>query len=164
MTGTVRPYRSGDAASCAAVIAAALEGMDGLGCPALHHLLALNAPERLAPELARCHTLVAEEDGGIVGVGSLDGPEIRRLYVHPGWRGRGIGGALADALEREARAIGFDALVVDAPPSSERFWTRRGYARMHAETARWDEAEIPFVHLRRELAEPGDREEAGGAC
>ena len=150
--GDVRPYTPADAPACSRVVLAAVDAMGGLNAAALRHLNEKNTPERLAAELALYHTLVYQEEGRVTGVGALDGPEIKRLYVEPGRHRRGAGRALVRQLEREARALGFDALVVDAPPLSEGFWGRMGYQRLRADTARWGQAEFPFVHMRKELS------------
>ena len=54
---------------------------------------------------------------------------LRSLVVVPEQRGRGVGGALVDALERDARADGLDALVL-LTQTAETFFARRGYVRI----------------------------------
>jgi ribosomal protein S18 acetylase RimI-like enzyme len=82
-------------------------------------------PEEVAPGAGVF--LVARWLGRPVGCGALRrlreaelvrelGPrvgEIKRMYVAPEARGRSIGRALLDRLEREARALGLDRLVLE---------------------------------------------------
>jgi len=61
--------------------------------------------------------LVAYSDDAAVGCGAvrlLDGStaELKRMYVSPSVRGRGIGRALVEALEREARQLGATKVVL----------------------------------------------------
>jgi putative acetyltransferase len=61
---------------------------------------------------------VASIDGRPVGCGAfrfLEGrtAEIKRMYVSPSARGRGIGRLVLATLEREARALGVDRLVLE---------------------------------------------------
>ncbi len=73
--------------------------------------------ERLA---AGFPVLVAEADGTVAGFGSF-GPfrphdgylhtVEHSLYVDPAWQGRGLGGALLEALVARARALGKHAMV-----------------------------------------------------
>jgi len=62
--------------------------------------------------------LVAIEGGeavGVVGLRRLSGKicELKRMYVQPGYRGRGIGRLLARRAIKEARDIGYDHLRLD---------------------------------------------------
>ena len=56
--------------------------------------------ERWNRELTAHHTVVAWEDGLIVGFGDMDeGGYLDRLFVHKDFQGRGIATAICDALE-----------------------------------------------------------------
>jgi putative acetyltransferase len=77
-------------------------------------------PGMYAPPRGRL--LLAVEDGraaGCVGLHGWDGgaAEMKRLYVRPDFRGRGLGRALTDAALAEARAIGYRAVRLDTIPS-----------------------------------------------
>jgi drug/metabolite transporter (DMT)-like permease/GNAT superfamily N-acetyltransferase len=79
--------------------------------------------------------LVAYDDGRPIGCGgirSLGGgtAEVKRMYVVPEARGRGVGAQLLSRLEREARRLGYDRLRLDtAEPLSEAqaLYRRAGY-------------------------------------
>ena len=65
--------------------------------------------------------LVARDASVVVGCGAvvLDGSsaEIKRMYVEPGARGRGIGADILRALERTARAEGVEIVRLETGPS-----------------------------------------------
>ncbi len=68
--------------------------------------------------------LLAVEDGQAVGVGCLkrlrpDTAEVKRMYVRPDARGRGVGRLLLDRLVRAAREAGYQRVLLD----SSRFMT-----------------------------------------
>lgn len=75
--------------------------------------------------------VVAESGGTLIGCGALhvmweDLGEIRTLIVADAWLHHGVGGAVVDALQRNARELGLSRLFcltfeVD-------FFTRRGFA------------------------------------
>ncbi len=75
--------------------------------------------------------VVAEADGELVGCGALhvmweDLGEVRTLIVADAWLQHGVGGALVDRLEENARALGLSrlfCLTFEVP-----FFTRRGFA------------------------------------
>lgn len=59
--------------------------------------------------------------------------EIKRMYVEPGLRGRGVGSALMDGLESSlvARGIGLARLETGVrQPEALALYERRGYARI----------------------------------
>ena len=74
---------------------------------------------------------VAEIDDVVIGCGALhviweDLGEIRTLIVDSAWLGRGVGGALVEHLERNARELGLSrlfCLTFEVP-----FFTRRGFS------------------------------------
>ncbi len=95
--------------------------------------------EWLAARGDRHPVLVAEADGTVVGWASLNVFNPRRayrhvadlsLYVERGWRGRGVGRQLLDALVARARALGYHKLVLAAFPFNEaglRAYRRAGF-------------------------------------
>lgn len=74
----------------------------------------------------RAHrTLVAEEDGTIVGFADMDDAGyLDRLYVHKDRQGRGVAAALCDALEAASAAPRF---TVHASITARPFFEKRGY-------------------------------------
>jgi putative acetyltransferase len=73
-------------------------------------------PEDVAP--GRGAFLVAYRDDTPVGCGAVrrldsDTAELKRMFVAPHLRGLGVGRALVDALEREARDLGVQRLVLE---------------------------------------------------
>jgi GNAT superfamily N-acetyltransferase len=62
--------------------------------------------------------LIAYLDDVAVGCGAVrrldeTTAEIKRMYVDPSVRGRGIGRAIVEALEREARLVGLTTVVLE---------------------------------------------------
>ena len=81
---------------------------------------------------------VAEDEGGrLVGCGALhvmweDLAEVRTLAVSGDWLGRGVGHALLDQLEADARELGLSrlfCLTFEVP-----FFSRHGFVDMGSET------------------------------
>ena len=84
------------------------------------------------------HFIVAVEQGRAVACGGLarydecEG-EIRRMYVAPEARGRGLGRAVLGALEAAARALGYEALRLETgtgQPEALGLYTSAGFERI----------------------------------
>jgi putative acetyltransferase len=52
---------------------------------------------------------------------------IDHLYCRPSWIGHGVGSALYEAIEREARARGVQRLFVEASEAARRLFERKGF-------------------------------------
>lgn len=93
-------------------------------------------PNEVAP--GRGAFLVAYVDGEAVGSGAvrLNEPgvaEIKRMYVAPAWRGRGIAGAVLSALEEQAHRLGARQLVLETgsrQPESIAVYKRAGFVEI----------------------------------
>jgi GNAT superfamily N-acetyltransferase len=79
--------------------------------------------------------LIADAGGSPIGCGAvrrLDErtAELKRMYVVPSHRGRGVGRALLNALEAEARRIGVSRLLLETgvrQAAAMALYTRAGY-------------------------------------
>jgi predicted GNAT family N-acyltransferase len=95
---------------------------------------------------------VAYDDGEPVGAARLREYErgvgkVERVAVVEARRGEGVGAAVMDAVEAEARGR-FDELYLHAQLPVAGFYERRGYER---EGGEFEEAGIPHVAMRLSL-------------
>ncbi len=71
------------------------------------------------------YSLVAVDDGRIVGFGDIDRTGyLDRLYVHSEYQRKGIAAAICDELER---AVDADRITVNASITARPFFEKRGY-------------------------------------
>ena len=91
---------------------------------------------------------------GCVALRSLDCGicEMKRLYVRPAFRSKGVGQNLIEALIAEARSIGHERMVLDTLPSmaeAHKLYRRLGFH----ETSSYHESPIPgAVFFGRDLS------------
>jgi N-acetylglutamate synthase-like GNAT family acetyltransferase len=138
---------------------------------------ALGAAFGVDSELIRDGTyFVVEGDGEIVGCGGWsrrktlfggdaqpgrqadlldpirDSARIRAFFVHPTWARRGVGRAILERCEAEAREHGFRSAELLATLPGERFYGAMGYTgRDRVEHRLDDRVTIDFVPMRKDL-------------
>jgi ribosomal protein S18 acetylase RimI-like enzyme len=91
--------------------------------------------------------LLAVEDGDALGHVCLHRlrpgvAELKRLYVRPDGRRRGVGRALVRALLDEARAAGYERVLLDSPPfavAAQALYRTLGFR----DTAPYPDTQIP---------------------
>ena len=77
----------------------------------------------------------------LVGVGRLhsnsqEEAQIRFMAIEEGYTGQGIGGAILEALEADARTRGARCIVLNARDLAVKFYERHGYHRVTSEAER----------------------------
>jgi N-acetylglutamate synthase-like GNAT family acetyltransferase len=86
---------------------------------------------------------VVEADGQIIGMFGIesrshDSTELRRMYLDPAWRGRGIAQRMLQCAETHARALGFSTLILSTAEmqlAAIAFYRKSGYTLVRTETA-----------------------------
>jgi ribosomal protein S18 acetylase RimI-like enzyme len=88
-----------------------------------------------------------------------DGGEVKRLYVKPAYRGRGIAAALHDALQSYATNSGYRWLYLDTTDNMRaaiRFYEQQGYEPC----ARYNENPQATIFMRKELRARSEKTES----
>lgn len=101
---------------------------------------------------------VRDDDGRVVGFMGVEGVEVEALFIHPTWRGQGVGRRL---LTYAIEALGASELDVNEPnDQAVGFYRRMGFAV--AGRSAVDEMGLPFpvLHLRY-TGDAGERDRAG---
>lgn len=98
------------------------------------------------------HVIARDADNRPIGTGRLT-PErkIGRMAVLAEWRGKGVGGAILEALMDEARALGWPEVTLNAQTHAIPFYASYGF---EAFGEAFMEANIPHRAMRRLLGAP----------
>ena len=98
-----------------------------------------------AKRLLDCYTLVAEEEGHLLGFGNLEpGGHLDCLYTAADSQRRGVAASLCDALEAEL-------LRVEASRTARGFFERRGYQVAAAQLVPVDGEELENFRMAKKL-------------
>ena len=71
---------------------------------------------------------MAEENGALLGAGTLVGNHVTRVFVSPDAQGQGLGTVLLDALEAQAAQAGYEAAVLIYAVMEKRLGAAEGQA------------------------------------
>ena len=131
-TGLLIHTEPPDTAEALALIGALDAHLNGLYRPENRHGLSVAA---LRDESVTF--LVARWDGAAVGCGAVkfvqnEYAEVKRMYVTPPWRGRGVAQALLAHLERLSHREGLRVLRLETgihQPEAVRLYERAGFSR-----------------------------------
>ena len=99
--------------------------------------------------------VTAEVGGSLVGFGTIvpASEELRALYVHPTFAGRGIGSALLAHLESLARKQGNRSLNLKASLNAVEFYRKRGFEVVRPGTHRISaDVEMACMEMRKVLS------------
>ena len=124
-------------------------------------------PGKYAPPLGRLW--LALDEGQVVGCIALrkleDGvSEMKRLYVHPSARGKGVGRLLIQSLIEEARRIGYEKMRLDTYPSkmgqAVEIYRAMGFVEIEPYYCNPNEG---FLYMELNLGEAGGRQQEAGS-
>ncbi|HKR04997.1 MAG TPA: GNAT family N-acetyltransferase [Bacteroidia bacterium] len=78
------------------------------------------------------HAFIKNENGEVIAIGRLhfNNPQesqIRYMAVHPGYRGKNIGGEILKYLEQKAKEKGAEKIILQAREKAVNFYTRNKY-------------------------------------
>lgn len=110
--------------------------------------------EAFAARLGSELTLIVQVDGEYLGFAALKNNSVLdMLYVHPYATGKGVGTALADALETLAKARGAAAITVEASDTAVPFFEERGYVAGQRNVVPIEDQWLPNTTMTKKLAD-----------
>ena len=147
----IRRFQKEDSQQCMRVLLASVETMDGLNQAAREYVINKMSPASMNEEFEPMYALVFEEQGQVLGMGALFKNEITRMYIAPNAQGRGIGSALLQALEEEARRQQIDMLEAHASPSAVGLYEKFGFKSIRNDSYKTGKAIFEFIVMEKPL-------------
>ncbi|MBN1566480.1 MAG: GNAT family N-acetyltransferase [Acidobacteria bacterium] len=124
----IRPFQSGDAESCCALIHACLERDPSYPSPLLQKIRDAETLESMKDRAGLFYIAVYESDDRIMGVAGLDMNEIRLLYVSPEYQDQGIGRMLLEHIKSMVPPALFSDIFVYSSRQAAGFYRACGFA------------------------------------
>jgi GNAT superfamily N-acetyltransferase len=142
---TCRPAMAADADAVAAVLSSSFRLLTFL--PMLHTAGEYREfVENVV--LNQCEVMVAESAGRVVSFLARDGEEIRLLYTHPDFIGKGAGSLLLDGAKASGDAL--ELWCFQANTAARRFYERHGFKAVRFTDGADNEEKTPDVRYRWE--------------
>jgi putative acetyltransferase len=115
-------------------------------------------PEVWHSRMSRCCTLVAEENGEIVGFAELerDG-HLGMFYSRRDVVGRGVGGSLYSAIESEAAGLELDRIFADVSITARCFFEHRGFYVIRKQMLTRDGIELSNFRMEKRLPQSSSK-------
>jgi GNAT superfamily N-acetyltransferase len=92
--------------------------------------------------------VVALIDNEVVGTGSLDGNEVKAVFVDPGHQQRGIGRTIMEELERYAKSQDIREIILNSSITAFGFYKKLDYALVE-ETIREYQGDKVITYLMK---------------
>ena len=108
---------------------------------AIRHCKEHHTREQILTDAQEGYTVVLENDGRIIGTGTLVDDKIGRVYVNPPDQGRGLGKRIMDLLEQRARTDSCEQLFLHSTVVAKRFYESLGYHIEAEKSAEMEDAQ-----------------------
>lgn len=90
--------------------------------------------EWLKRKQANTYFLVALQENQPIGTGILENTEIKALFIHPAYQGKGIGKQILTQLETHAKQIGAQTIHLNISKTAYNFYKQQGYTYTETKT------------------------------
>lgn len=117
----------------------------------VNFFLKYHSEERIKCAFEEESVLVGLEDDKIVATGSLYNNEIKRMFVHKDYQGRGIGKKLIEELEKVALSQGFNKVILDSSLSGYGLYSNSGYVNISYNKLETETGEILCYNTMEKL-------------
>ena len=107
--------------------------------------------EWITRQMQSRYFIVALIEGKVVGTSSLDGNEIKAMFVDPSHQRRGVGRAMIEELERYARTMGFKEVELKSSITAYDFYKRLNYRLFEELSEEIQGDKVVTYHMKKRL-------------
>ena len=120
----IRRFRKEDAEACSKIICDDIKRNKQIQENSKNSIYRESTPDQLIKRMKSFNYLVYQKNRKILGIGGLHGKEVRTMYIHPDFQGRGIGSQILKAIEIMAKKKGLKSLFLYTHTRPSRFYLK----------------------------------------
>ena len=124
----IRRFRKSDAEACSKIIKLSLNRR--MQADSRKRVLCETTPSALVKDMKNKQYFVCEKSKKIVGIGALSKREneVRTMYIHPKFQGKGIGTEILNSIEKEAKKRKINKLILYTHDPAFKFYLKNGFS------------------------------------
>jgi N-acetylglutamate synthase-like GNAT family acetyltransferase len=123
----IRRFRKGDAEACSKIICEDIRRNRHIQEDSKNRIYKESTPKALIKRMKSFNYSVFQKNRKILGIGALHGREVRTMYVHPGFQGKGIGSQILQGIESMAREKGIRKLFLYTHTRPSTFYLKNNW-------------------------------------
>jgi len=123
----IRKFRKSDAEACSKIIFENIRRNKHIHEDSKNRIYRESTPDQLIKRMKSFNYLVYQKNRKILGIGGLHGREVRTMYTHPEFQGKGIGSQILKEIEAMAKKKGVKKLFLYTHTRPSKFYLKNGW-------------------------------------
>ena len=123
----IHKFRKSDAGACSKIIFEDIGRNKHIQEDSKNRIYRESTPDQLIKRMKSFNYLVCQKNKKILGMGGLHGREVRTMYIHPNFQGKGIGSQILNKIEIMAKNNGLKKLFLYTHTKPSKFYLKNGW-------------------------------------
>ena len=123
----IRKFRKSDAGACSKIICEDIRKNKHIQENSKNRIYRESTPSQLIKRMKSFNFLVYQKNRKILGIGGLHGREVRTMYIHPKFQGKGIGSQILNEIETMAKKKKMKKLHLYTHAIPSKFYLKNGW-------------------------------------
>jgi len=123
----IRRFKKEDAEACSKIIFEDISRNKHIQEDSKNRIYRESTPDQLIKRMKSFNYLVYRKNKRILGIGALHGREVRTMYIHHNFQGKGIGSQILKAIESMAKKKKIKKLFLYTHTKPSKFYLKNGW-------------------------------------